>query len=150
MTTKNKIMVSACLAGCSCRYNGTPFPVEEIIHLVETGYAIPFCPEQLGGLPTPRSQCEILETDEGISIIGIDGSDYTSEFKKGAEASLALAEKYKIKKAIMKSRSPSCGFGEIYDGTFSGCKKKGNGITAGLFIKHGITIYTELTFKNRI
>jgi uncharacterized protein YbbK (DUF523 family) len=143
---KPQYLVSACLAGIPCRYNGTPFPVEEIMHLVESGDAIPFCPEQLGGLPTPRSQCEISDDSGEKKVLTIEGLDCTEQFVKGAKASIELAEKTGIKKAVLKSRSPSCGYGEIYDGTFSGNKKEGNGITAELFIKHGIKVYTELTF----
>ncbi|HOP30426.1 MAG TPA: DUF523 domain-containing protein [Spirochaetota bacterium] len=145
---KPEYLVSACLAGFPCRYNGTPFPVENIIQLVKSGDAIPFCPEQLGGLPTPRSQCEICVSGDSKKVLTIEGFDCTEQFLKGAEASLELAEKSGIKKAVLKSRSPSCGYGEIYDGTFSGAKTEGNGITADLLIKNGITIYTELTFNN--
>lgn len=144
---KPRYLVSACLAGCPCRYDGTSYPVEEIILLAESGEALPFCPEGLGGLPTPRSKCEIREADGVKSVFTVDGSDCTGSFVKGAELSLELAVNYGIKEAILKSRSPSCGYGEIYDGTFSGRKKEGNGFTAELFIKHGITIYTELTFQ---
>lgn len=143
---KPEYLVSACLAGFPCRYDGTPFPVRKIIQLVEEGDAIPFCPEQLGGLPTPRSQCEIRSNNGEKTVVSIDGSDCTKEYISGAEASLELAEKSGIKNAILKSRSPSCGFGIIYDGTFSGTRIEGNGITAELFYKNGITVYTELTF----
>lgn len=146
---KPEYLVSACLAGYPCRYDGTPFPVEEITHLVKEGGAIIACPEQLGGLPTPRSQCEILKTESGQKVVSIEGSDLTEEYTRGAEAALEIAVKNGIKKAILKSRSPSCGFGEIYDGTFAGNKIKGNGLTAELLFKNGITIYTELTFKKR-
>jgi uncharacterized protein YbbK (DUF523 family) len=81
--------------------------------------------------------------------VSIEGSDLTEEYTRGAEAALEIALKNGIKKAILKSRSPSCGFGEIYDGTFTGNKIKGNGLTAELLFKNGITIYTELTFKKR-
>ena len=145
---KPEYLVSACLAGYPCRYDGTPFPVEKIIELVESGDAIPFCPEQLGGLPTPRSQCEISVIGGSKKVLTIEGFDCTEHFLKGAEASLELAEKSGIKKAVLKSRSPSCGYSEIYDGTFSGAKKEGNGIAADLLIRNGITIYTELTFNN--
>jgi uncharacterized protein YbbK (DUF523 family) len=144
---KPEYLVSACLAGYPCRYDGTPFPVDEIIQLVKAGNAIPFCPEQSGGLPTPRSQCEIRIINGKKKVISIGGYDFTADFIRGAELSLDLAEKHNIKKAILKSRSPSCGIDEIYDGTFTGVKTKGNGITADLFIRHGITVYTELTFK---
>lgn len=144
---KPRYLVSACLAGCPCRYDGKSSPVKEIMQIVQSGEAITFCPEALGGLPTPRRRCEIREADSVKSVFTVDGSDCTGSFVRGAELSLELAVNYGIKEAILKSRSPSCGYGEIYDGTFSGVKIKGNGITADLFIKHGIKIYTELTFQ---
>jgi len=145
--TKPEYVVSACLAGFPCRYDGTAYTVDYIKKLVEEGIAVPVCPEQLGGLPTPRTQCEIQETDGQKAVKGIDGFDYTEQFIAGAQTSLYITEKQGIKKAILKERSPSCGYGEIYDGTFSGKKIKGNGITAELLIKQGITVYTEITFN---
>lgn len=147
---KPEYIVSSCLAGFPCRYNGTPFTVEVVQNLVQSGDAIPVCPEQLGGLPTPRSQCEIIEENGRKKVVSIDGSDCTDQFIKGAEATLEIAVKHGIKKAILKSRSPSCGFGEIYDGTFTGHKTEGNGITADLLLKQCLTVFTELTFKGNI
>ena len=115
-------LVSACLAGIRCRYDGKSSPVEKIMQLVQSGEAIPFCPEVLGGLPTPRHRCEIRETDDYRKVISEDGTDCTKEFIKGAELSLELAELHGIRRALLKSKSPSCGCGEIYDGTFSGAK----------------------------
>lgn len=140
---KPEFLVSACLAGCKCRYDGSSFPVDRVLELVNSGRAIPFCPEDIGGLKTPRDPCEILVTGGTLKVLGISGADYTREFMTGAELSLKLARESGIKKAILKSRSPSCGCGEIYDGTFSGKKIKGNGITADLFIKNGIRVYTD-------
>lgn len=139
-------LVSACLAGIRCRYDGKSSQVEEIVRLVESGEAITFCPEVLGGLPTPRMRCEIRETGGNRRVISEDDTDCTKEFIKGGELSLELAESHGIKKAVLKSKSPSCGYGEIYDGTFSGVKIKGNGITADLFIKSGIEVFTESDF----
>jgi len=139
-------MVSACLAGINCRYDGGSSPVKRIVSLVESGDAIPFCPEQLGGLPTPRITCEIVTENGETKVRGKDGSDYTAEFVLGAELSLKLAKENRIIKAVLKSGSPSCGFGEIYDGTFSGKKTGGNGLTADLFQKNGISVMTEKDF----
>lgn len=140
---KPEFLVSACLAGIRCRYDGTSFPVPEIIELVEAGKAIPFCPEELGGLSTPRDACELQNINGLIKVTGKSGADYTSKFFTGAELSLKLANDNGIKKAILKARSPSCGFREIYDGTFSGRRIPGNGITAGLLSENGIEIFSE-------
>lgn len=139
-----KYLISACLAGTRCRYNGGSACIKELALLVDSGLAVPFCPEQLGGLPVPRSCCEIARDSCGnITVNGADGADYTQAFFRGAELSLQLAMEYGINEAIMKSRSPSCGYGKIYDGTFSGRLIDGNGITAELFINNGISVLTE-------
>ena len=143
---KPEYLVSACLAGINCRYDGGSAPVKRIVSLVESGDAIPFCPEQLGGLPTPRITCEIVTENGERKVRGKDGSDYTAQFIHGAELSLELAKENRIIKAVLKSGSPSCGFGEIYDGTFSGSKSSGNGFTADIFQKNGITVITEKDF----
>ncbi len=139
-------MVSACLAGIHCRYDGCTNRIDRIVSLVESGDAITFCPEQLGGLSTPRIQCELI-SEKGERIVkGKDGSDHTAEFILGAEQSLKIAKENHIMKAILKSGSPSCGFGEIYDGTFTGKKIMGNGIAADLLQKNGIAVITEKDF----
>lgn len=137
-------LVSACLAGVNCRYNGGNSLNPTIERLVKEGKAIAICPELLGGLPTPRVCCEMIvnETNEK-KIVSKDGQDFTKEFMEGAEKSLAIAKILEIQTAILQSRSPSCGYGSIYDGTFSGKFKKGNGLTAELFIKNQIKVYTE-------
>lgn len=140
---KPEFLVSACLAGIRCRYDGTSFPVPEIIKLVESGKAIPFCPEELGGLSTPRDACELQNINGLIKVTGRSGEDYTGEFIRGAELSLKLANDNGIKKSILKARSPSCGYREIYDGTFSGRRIRGNGITAGLLSENGIEVFSE-------
>lgn len=143
------ILVSACLTGLCCKYNGDSNYNEKVYKLVEIKKAIPFCPEQLGGLPTPRDPSEIVNGDGKdvlsgkAKVINSSNEDVTEKFIKGAKESLKLAKTMGVKKAILKSRSPSCGCGMIYDGTFSGRKKKGNGVTAELFMQNGIEVITE-------
>ena len=137
-------LVSACLAGENCRYDGKNSRIEAIAELVRQGRAIPVCPEQMGGLSTPRSPCEIVRSgDGGIKVMSRDGRDCTREFHIGAEKTLAIAKAHGIKKAILKSKSPSCGCGQVYDGTFSGKLTEGHGITARLLMDHQIEVFTE-------
>jgi uncharacterized protein YbbK (DUF523 family) len=133
------IIVSACLAGIECRYDGGAKPSLKVVDLVKQGKAIPVCPEQLGGLATPRIAAE----KKGDQIIRQDGQDVTAEFLKGAEESLKIAKLAGCKKAILKSKSPSCGCGEIYDGTFSGDLVKGDGVFTELLKKNKIKTLTE-------
>lgn len=133
------IIVSACLAGIFCRYNGETIPFEPVVELVRQGRAIPFCPEAHGGLPTPRPPCEIING----RVINKEGADQTDEFLRGAEEGLRLARLVGAEEAILKAGSPSCGSGTIYDGTFSGVRVPGNGVFADLLLKHGITVRTE-------
>lgn len=100
---------------------------------------IPVCPEMLGGLPTPRSQCEIVNG----RVLGRDGTDYTEQFEKGAGLVLALAERFGCGAAILKDRSPSCGCGTIYDGSFSGILVEGNGVAAEMLLRNGIRVINE-------
>lgn len=134
-----KILVSACLLGCECRYKGDSCRNEEILALAEEHALIPVCPEQLGGLPTPRCPAE----NQGDKVIDSSGVDVTAPFRKGAEAACYLAKLNDVKLAIMKAKSPSCGHGLIYDGTFSGNKIPGNGVTSALLEANGIRVFTE-------
>ena len=139
-----KYIVSACLAGEKCRYDGNSNTVDRIRSMVENSTAIAVCPEVLGGLPVPRVRCELQKNEDGSHLIkGEDGKNYTEAFLRGAMLSLKLAQENEITQAILKSKSPSCGCGSIYDGTFSGRLAEGNGITADLFIKSGIKVFTE-------
>jgi uncharacterized protein YbbK (DUF523 family) len=113
------------------------------MELVNQGRAIPVCPEQLGGLSTPRISCERVNQPGDKKIINKEGNDRTEEFRLGAERTLAIAKALGIKKAIMKSKSPSCGCGQIYDGTFSGTLIQGNGIAVELLLRSGIEVITE-------
>jgi uncharacterized protein YbbK (DUF523 family) len=143
------IIVSACLAGINCKYNGGNNLDERIKKLVKEGKAIPVCPEQLGGCPTPRPAAEISGgtgadvLDGKCSVIRKNGEDVTRGFLKGAEETLRIARTAGAREAILKARSPSCGSGTIYDGTFSGRTAEGNGVTAELLLRNGIRVLTE-------
>ena len=138
--TKN-ILVSACLLGICCRYDGRANPNEKIQQLLnrEDVTLIPVCPEQLGGLSTPRVPSERI-ADRVFNRLG---EDVTDNFIRGAEAALQIARLNNCRTAILKERSPSCGCGRIYDGSFSGTLKEGNGITAEILIADGIRVYGE-------
>lgn len=139
-----KYLISSCLCGIKCRYNGNSSYVEELARLVDSGLAISVCPELLGGLPVPRARCEIITDSRGnVHVRGDDGADYTSAFRLGADRTLELARENRISLAILKSLSPSCGCGQIYDGTFSGKLIQGNGLTAELFLRSGIDVINE-------
>ena len=133
------ILVSACLAGMKCRYDGNDTFKQDIFDLVLKGEAIPVCPETMGGLAVPREPAERV----GDKVISINGRDVTSEFKKGAEKTLEIALINKIELAILKSKSPSCGVGKIYDGSFTSELVEGNGMTTELLIKNGIKVINE-------
>lgn len=133
------ILVSACLAGFPCRWDGKSKADPRVIDLVKTGKAIPVCPEQLGGLPTPRQPAE----RKGDQVFTRNGTDVTNQFQRGADIVLAIAQDFQCGKVILKARSPSCGKAIIYDGSFSGTMTQGNGVTTELLMQHGIEVYTE-------
>ena len=137
------ILVSGCLAGINCKYNGGNNYNEKVFKLVKDGEALPVCAEQLGGLTTPRAPAEIKYIDGKRYVFNVEGNDVTEQFEKGAKEILDLAKKLNITKAILKSRSPSCGKGNVYDGTFSGKLIDGNGILAELLMENGIEVITE-------
>ena len=144
------IIVSSCLIGINCRYNGTSSKIEAIEKMVVAGKAMPLCPEVLGGLDIPRPGCEIaINNDSTKSVVNENGEDFTLFFKKGAKKTLEIAKILKVETAILKARSPSCGYGKIYDGTFRGKLKEGNGLTADLLSKNNIDIYNEDNFKEK-
>jgi len=134
-----KILISACLAGVNCKYNGGNNENTKVIELVKNGDAILVCPEQLGGLVTPRPSAERLND----KVITKDKHDVTEEYVRGANEVLSLIKRFNIKKAILKSRSPSCGKGKIYDGTFSHTLTDRDGVTAELLMKNGVEVITE-------
>lgn len=133
------IIVSACLVGINCRYDGGNNANQKAIEMVNKGFAIPVCPEQLGGLTTPRIPAEIIKN----KVINKNGEDVTGYFKKGARETLQIAKLANCRKAILKQSSPSCGYGKIYDGTHTGKIIVGKGITAKLLEANGIKIITE-------
>ena len=133
------VLVSACLLGITCKYDGGDNRNEKVFRLNEKCHLIPVCPEQLGGLSTPRLPSEIRDG----KVYASDGTDVTRAFVKGAQMTLQIGQTFGCQCAIMKARSPSCGCGLIYDGTFSGVKTEGDGMTASLLKKNGIQVYTE-------
>ena len=141
-----KILVSGCLAGFNCRYDGGNNLVPEIRQLLEDGLAVTACPEQLGGLPTPRIPSERV----GNRVVNREGTDVTAEFKAGAEAALRIARENGCRTAILKSCSPSCGKGCIYNGQFTGELVPGNGVTTDLLLHHGIEVLTEEEYLTRL
>lgn len=134
------ILVSACLVGINCKYNGENNYNEKVFNMVKEGKAIPVCPEQLGGLTTPREPSEIKIIDGKRYVINSQGIDVTKEFEKGAEEVLALVKKLDIKKAILQTRSPSCGKGKVYSGSFDRNLVKGNGILVDLLLENNIEV----------
>lgn len=136
---KEPLMVSACLLGTACRYDGGRKPAAGLEQLAEHYQLIPVCPEQLGGLATPRPPAERV----GERVLTRDGGDVTAAYERGAAEVLHLAELLGCRKALLKSRSPSCGHGEIYDGSFTGTRIPGSGVTAQLLEAHGLEIADE-------
>lgn len=133
-------LISACLVGINCKYNGKNNYNEKALELVKSGKAIPICPEQLGGLITPRIPAEIKIIDGKRKVLNKNGEDVTQAFEKGANEVLELCKKLDIEKVILQPRSPSCGVGKIYNGNFDGTLIDGNGITAQLLIDNGIIV----------
>lgn len=136
MSNDIKFLVSACLAGVECRYDCKAKTKEHIKKLVDTGEAIAVCPEELGGLPTPRPPAE----EKNGKIITNEGNDVTHEYDKGAKEAFKLISKHSIKEVYLKSKSPMCGIDEIYDGTHTGNLKKGDGVFAKLLRQLGIKL----------
>jgi len=136
---KPRVLMSACLLGVNCRYNGTGGSLAEIELLMELAELIPVCPEILGGLPTPRPPAERV----GDRVITCEGGDVTEAYLRGARESLHLAQAFGAKLALMKERSPSCGAGEIYDGSFSHTRIPGDGTASALLKANGIEVYGE-------
>ena len=135
-----KILVSACLLGEACRYDGASRPCAHIIRLKERHIVIPICPEVMGGLPTPRPASEIQADGRLVNILG---KDVTTEYRRGAEAVLALAREHGATVAILKEKSPACGKGRVYDGSFTGTLRDGNGVCAELLLQNGIRVLGE-------
>ena len=136
---KKPLLISACLLGLGCRYDGKEINKIDITPLLDKYELIPICPEIYGGLPTPRIPSERV----GQRVVMRDGRDVTAEFTRGGEAACRLAEMTGARKALLKEKSPSCGSGKIYDGSFSGTLTEGLGVAAEMLISAGIAVYGE-------
>jgi uncharacterized protein YbbK (DUF523 family) len=149
MYSDEPVLVSACLAGRACRYDGSADPDDEVARLVAEGRAVLVCPEEDGGLQTPRPPAEISGGDGADVLAGRarvvtrSGRDVTAEYVAGAEAALLAARAAGATAAILKARSPSCGAGCIYDGSFTRTTQDGDGVTAALLRINGIKVTTE-------
>ena len=141
-----KYLISACLCGQACRYDGGTFDYPVLRALAEEGVALPYCPEHAGGLSIPRKPCEIL----GHRVLTADGGDCTAEYTRGAEGALALCRRHGITAAILKEGSPSCGVCRIRDGSHTGRKIPGMGVTARLLSENGVALYTEENLPKEI
>jgi uncharacterized protein YbbK (DUF523 family) len=142
-------IVSACLVGINCKYNGKNNLNRKIRKLVKEGKAIPLCPEQLGGLQTPREPANLTSDGKDVlkgraKVLTKSGKDVTESFVKGAREVLRLAKIFKVKEAILKARSPSCGCGKTW---INGRISKGDGVTAALLKMNGIRVFTEEDFN---
>ena len=136
---KTCILVSACLLGMNCRYNGKGELNSQVLALSRDAVLIPFCPEIYGGLATPRDPAE----RQGEKVMTAAGADVTEQYKKGAEEALRLARLYGCRAAVLKERSPSCGRGQIYDGTYTRRLIPGDGVTARLLEQEQIPVFGE-------
>ena len=146
-----KILVSRCLLGHRVRYDGgASGPFDLLEQWIEEGRVVPLCPEVAGGLPTPRAAAEIPGGQGGevldgtAAVITTDGEDVSAQFLEGARQALELVQKHGIRVAVLKANSPSCGNLWTYDGTFSGVKVSGEGVTAALLKRHGVRVFSEL------
>jgi len=143
------LLVSAGMVGSPCQYHGGSCPNGLLQALAVQGQILPLCPEVLGGLSTPRPPAEIQGGDgndvlEGrAKVVNIEGKDVTAEFLAGAQKALLVAHRWDIKEAILKARSPSCGVGQIHDGSFSGRLVEGDGVTAALLRREGFIVKSE-------
>ena len=141
--SKTPILVSACLLGTPCRYDGKAQPCQAVIELAQEYELVDVCPEQLGGLPTPRTPSEVQPDGR---VINAAGDDNTRAFQSGARKALEIAREHACDQAILKENSPSCGVHRIYDGSFSGTLVPGMGITATLLAQNGIALASESEF----
>ena len=135
------VLISACLLGFECKYCGgsNKLPERQLAALRERFCLIPVCPETAGGLPTPRDPSERL----GDRVVSNQGRDVTEEYQKGAETALTLARRYGCKAALLKEKSPSCGSGQIYDGSFTGTLVTGDGVAAQMLKEEGLIVFGE-------
>lgn len=152
-----KVLLSACLAGVHTQWDGGSNKVDDLVELVKSGRAVFLCPEQLGGLTTPREPAEIEpgKTAQDVlagnaRVVTITGIDVTEHFVRGAQEVLAFCQEMGIKTAIMAATSPSCGSRETYDGTPSGTLRTGRGVTAELLEQNGIRVYNQVNYRGYI
>lgn len=134
-----RVLVSACLLGARCRYDGASKPLPGLERLLDAVDPVPVCPEQLGGLPTPRTPAERC----GDRVVTRDGTDVTAQYERGAQEALRLAQLTGCTLALLKEKSPSCGCGRIYDGTHTGTLTGGNGVAAELLLQNGVCVFGE-------
>ena len=146
MKQKPYLLVSRCLLGEACRYDGKSVPVKEVMALSQYATLISVCPESDGGMPTPRIPSE----RQGARVINQAGEDTTAFFKKGADLACLVAKEKQIPFAVLKEKSPSCGTKQIYDGSFSGTKIPGEGVAAEALRRAGVVLYSEEDFKEGI
>jgi uncharacterized protein YbbK (DUF523 family) len=149
-----KILISSCLIGVRTRWNEDREEIEELINLVKSGQAVFMCPEQLGGMTTPREPAEIMsgKTAQDVlngyaKVLSINGKDVTKQFVEGAQRILEFCQSMDVDTAILKAGSPSCGSEQTYDGSFTDKKIAGKGITAELLDQNGIKVYNEKNFR---
>jgi len=146
---ESPLLASACLLGLCTRYDGGANPHPVIQALAAQGCVVPICPEVAGGLPVPRSSAEIQGgcgddvLDDRAHVVTADGQNVTGQYLAGARVALEAARRFGIRQAVLKAGSPSCGVGRIYDGTFSGCLRSGDGVTAALLKRDGMVVYSE-------
>jgi uncharacterized protein YbbK (DUF523 family) len=152
-----KILVSRCLLGHRVRYDGgASGPFDQLQRWLDEGRVVPLCPEVAGGLPTPRAAAEIpggqgAQVLEGeASVMTVEGEDVSAQFLSGAYQALALVQQHGIRVAILKANSPSCGNLLTYDGTFSGVKVSGEGVTAALLKRNGVQVFSELELAEAV
>ena len=134
-----RLLISACLLGCRCRYDGASKAQPLAAALAKQHELVPVCPEQLGGLATPRPPAE----RRGDRVVAEAGADVTAQYRRGAEEALVLYQMLGCDAAVLKERSPSCGHGQIYDGTFTGTLTRRDGVTSELLAQHRVPVYGE-------
>ena len=140
MKNNEKILVSACLLGTPCRWDGRSKKNDKLIAMLDREKIVSVCPEVLAGLPTPRPACELCERYNMQLVLDKDGNDFTESFLLGAKKALEVAKSSDVKIAYLKSGSPSCGAGTVYDGSFTGKKKVGSGIFAKMLAENDIEV----------
>jgi uncharacterized protein YbbK (DUF523 family) len=147
------VLVSACLAGRECTYRGTDRANDEVLRLLDEGRAVLVCPEEEAGLGTPRPEAEIAGgtgadvLDSATGVKTIDGTDVTDEYLEGARIAVERARKFGCAAAILKARSPACGCGRIYDGSFDGRLREGDGVAAAALRRAGVDVMTDEELK---